>query len=218
MSITRILIITLLISSGVVAFMLFNLESHFPDTGNVDASSEPQNPAQTPVAPVMPAAPLIAQSQYDTNEIPDEEMSEDEAQEEMEQIAAAMTLLESNKDEERLEGVEKLAAYPNLESEMMLCQLLMTDVNDEVRNAAAQGLEVIDSPSDSTIADLLNALEDEVEDVRLSALSTLEGYVLGLEENSENYKKIKSGLIAKAANPSISKDTRDNINEFLKDQ
>ncbi|HSN23115.1 MAG TPA: hypothetical protein VLS45_02955, partial [Methylomicrobium sp.] len=71
---------------------------------------------------------------------------------------------------------------------------------------------------DSTIADLLNALEDEAEDVRLSVLSTLEGYMLRLEENSENYKKIQSGLIAKAANPSVLKDTRDNINEFLKDQ
>jgi hypothetical protein len=198
--------------------MLFNQESNSPDNGKMDTSSEPQNPVQVPVAPVTPATPLIAQSKFDTNEIPDEEMSEDEAQEEMEQIAAAMSLLESNKDEERLEGVEQLAAYPNLESEMMLCQLLMTDVNDEVRSAAAQGLEAIDSPSDSTIADLLNALEDEAEDVRLSALSTLEGYMLGLEENSENYKKIKSGLIAKAANPSISIDTRDNINEFLKDQ
>jgi hypothetical protein len=218
MSITRIFIFTLLILSGVVAFMLFDLESNSPDTGNMDTSSEPQNPAQAPVASGAPSAPLIAQSQFDTNEIPDEEMSEDEAQNEMEQIAAAMTLLESNMDEERLEGVEQLAAYPNLESEMMLCQLLMTDVNDEVRNAAAQGLEAIDSPSDSTIADLLNALEDEAEDVRLSALSTLEGYMLRLEENSANYKKIQSGLIAKATNPSVPKDTRDNINEFLKDQ
>jgi hypothetical protein len=218
MSITRIFIFTLLILSGVVAFMLFNLESNSPDTGNMDTSSESQNSAQAPVTPVAPSAPLIAQSKFDTNEIQDEEMSEDEAQNEMEQIAAAMTLLDSNKDEERLEGVEQLAAYPNLESEMMLCQLLMTDVNDEVRNAAAQGLEVIDSPSDSTIADLLNALEDEVEDVRLSALSTLEGYMLRLEENSENYKKIQSGLIAKAANLSISIGIRDNINEFLKDQ
>jgi HEAT repeat protein len=143
---------------------------------------------------------------------------EDEAQIEREQIAAAMALLYSTNNEERIEAVEQLGAYPSPETEATLSQLLTTDTNAEVRNAAALSLGSLDTPSDSTINGLVNALADQNEDVRFSALSTLEDFMLGLEEDAPNYKKIREELKAKAAGQGVPKDTREAISEILRDQ
>jgi HEAT repeat protein len=129
-----------------------------------------------------------------------------------------MRLLNSTKDEERVEGAELLATYPNSESEMILAQLLITDNDPDVRNAAAQSLGAVDVPLDSTIADLVNALEDETEDVRLSALSTLQGYLLSQEKDTESYKKIDLALKDKASSDNIPADIREAIDAFLKEQ
>ena len=72
-------------------------------------------------------------------------------------------------------------------------------------------------PSDSTLASLLTALDDQSEDVRFSALSTLEDFMLGQDEDSQTYKRIRSGLSAKADSQSLSEDLKDSIKEVLKD-
>jgi hypothetical protein len=71
---------------------------------------------------------------------------------------------------------------------------------------------------DSTIADLVNALEDEAEEVRLSALSTLQGYLLSQEKDTESYKKIDLALKNKASSDNIPADIRAAIDAFLKEQ
>ncbi|MFN5745143.1 MAG: HEAT repeat domain-containing protein [Methylococcaceae bacterium] len=224
MTLPRIIIFTLLISSGLVIYALFNIESDNPESGPTEELATASKPAATPSAqppgtatiapttngPTPPAAVEMAEP------APDE--IEDEAQIEREQIAAAMALLYSTNNEERIEAVEQLGAYPSPETEATLSQLLTTDTNAEVRNAAALSLGSLDTPSDSTINGLVNALADQNEDVRFSALSTLEDFMLGLEEDAPNYKKIQGELKAKAASQGVPKDTREAISEILRDQ
>jgi HEAT repeat protein len=79
-----------------------------------------------------------------SEEVFPEEITEDDVETEKELVDEAMRLLNSTKDEERVEGVELLATYPNSESEMILAQLLITDNDPDVRNAAAQSLGAVD--------------------------------------------------------------------------
>ena len=160
----------------------------------------------------------MAEFEADTTEIFTRQMTEGEAQFEMEQFDDAMDLLNGSKEDGRIEGVEQLGSLTGEESEMMLAKLLITDINPDLRNSAAQSLETFELPLESTITDLVSALEDESEDVRFSALSTLQTYMLRLEESKESYKKIELALKAKAANQSIHVDTREAINDFLKAQ
>lgn len=154
----------------------------------------------------------------DTAERFTRQMTEGETQFEMDQFDEAMDLINGSKEDGRIEGVEQLGSLTSEESEMMLARLLITDINPDLRNSAAQSLETFELPLDSTITDLVSALEDESEDVRFSALSTLQTYMLRLEEGKESYKKIEQGLKTKAANQSIHLDTREAINDFLKAQ
>jgi exonuclease VII large subunit len=224
MTLPRIIIFTLLISSGLVLYALFNIESDSPEavpseelaTASKPAPAQPAQPPGTAAiaSPHSGPTPPAAAEMVD----PASDEVEDEAQIEREQIAAAMALLYSTNNEERIEAVEQLGAYPSPETEATLSQLLTTDTNAEVRNAAALSLGSLDTPSDSTINGLVNALADQNEDVRFSALSTLEDFMLGLEEDAPNYKKIREELKAKAAGQGVPKDTREAISEILRDQ
>lgn len=213
MPISRILLITLLISSIIVAAVFYNLESdHSEDEapGSVTESA----PSPKPEAAPSPTAPPLS---MDEDSLSPDEMADDD-QIEKEQVAEAMTQLGSSNDEERIEAVEQLGAYPSPETEATLGQLLTTDANAEVRNAAALSLGSLDEPSDATIAALMSALEDQNEDVRFSALSTLEDFMLGLEEDAPNHQRIQDGLKLKAASRSVPEDLKESINEVLKDQ
>jgi hypothetical protein len=66
--------------------------------------------------------------------------------------------------------------------------------------------------------DLISALADESEDVRFSALSTLENYMLGLEEVSNSRKTIHSQLTAKTLSSELPQDTRDALTDILSDE
>jgi HEAT repeat protein len=111
-----------------------------------------------------------------------------------------------------------LGAYPTIDSEALLTKLLLNDTSSQVRNAAALSLGSVEEPLDSTIHDLLTALEDESEDVGLNALSILENYRLGLEETSDRYQIVRSQLTAKAASNQLTQNIRDTINLVLNDQ
>ncbi|NBY24028.1 MAG: HEAT repeat domain-containing protein [Gammaproteobacteria bacterium] len=210
MSIARILLITLLISSGIVALTLFNLES---DSGDNEVEEDATKTLNKPKIETPQAAKPTAPNDMG---MPGDE-SFDEAQIEREQIAEALSHLSSQKEEERIEAVEQLGAYPSPDTEATLSQLLTTDSNPEVRNAAALSLGSLDVPSDATLASLLTALDDQSEDVRFSALSTLEDFMLGQDEDSQTYKRIRSGLSAKVDAQSLSEDLKDSIKEVLKD-
>ena len=216
MSIARIILITLLISLGIVVLALFNLESDTtaqdgdePAVASSRPAAKPEKPAGTVATPPPPPS--------DEDLMAPDEMVDDE-QVEKEQIAEAMAQLNNSNQEERVEAVEQLGAYPNPETEATLGQLLTTDASPEVRNAAALSLGSLDEPSEATLAALMAALEDQNEDVRFSALSTLEDYFLGQEEDSPNYRRIKDGLRLKAGSRSVPDELKESINEVLRDQ
>jgi hypothetical protein len=214
MSIARILLFTLLLSSIIVAVALFNLESDSGDTETPETAAETTAPKTTP--PTATTSPMAPPTSMEEDLSSPEEM--DDEQLEKDQVAQAMALLNSTNDEERIEAVEQLGAYPSAETEAALAQILNTDANPEVRNAAALSLGAMDQPTDATIAALMTALEDQNEDVRFSALSTLEDFMLGQEENSPRYKQIKDGLAMKATSTGLPEDLKESINEVLKDQ
>ena len=129
-----------------------------------------------------------------------------------------MELINSADNEERIEGIELLGAYPNPESEAILTQLLTNEEASDIRNVAALSLGAFEVLVDSTINDLILALADESEDVRFSALSTLENYMLGLEEVSDSRKTIHSQLRAKTLSSELPQDTRDALTDILSDE
>jgi hypothetical protein len=216
MSIARIILITLLISLGIVVLALFNLESDSSTQDGDDPAVASGRPAAKPEKPAATAATPPPPPSAEDLLAPDEMV--DDEQVEKEQIAEAMAQLNNSNQEERVEAVEQLGAYPNPETEATLGQLLTTDASPEVRNAAALSLGSLDEPTEATVAALMAALEDQNEDVRFSALSTLEDYLLGQEEDSPNYRRIKDGLRLKAGSRSVPDELKESINEVLRDQ
>ena len=102
--------------------------------------------------------------------------------------------------------------------ELILGQLLATDTNPDVRNAAILSLGSIETFSNITINNLMNALEDESADVRFNALSTLQNSLLAMEKGSVSYKLTIDELIAKTSEQTLSIEIRDAINELLNNQ
>ena len=212
MSIGRILFITLIISSAIVALALFNLGSDSGDSDSTDEATALVKPTKEASKP--PPPPPGAAS---TNDLPVENDLIDDAQIEREQIAEAMAHLASQNQEERVEAVEQLGAYPSPDTEATLGQLLAADSNPEVRNAAALSLGSLDAPTESSLSILLSALDDQSEDVRFSALSTLEDFMLAQDENSPTYDRIRSALQTKVGASGVPDELKDSINEVLRD-
>ena len=213
MSIGRILLIPLIISSAIVALALFNLGSDSGDSEGTDDATALVKPAKEAPKPTAAAPPTPASS----GDLPVENDLIDDAQIEREQIAEAMAHLASQNQEERVEAVEQLGAYPSPDTEATLGQLLAADSNPEVRNAAALSLGSLDAPTESSLSILLSALDDQSEDVRFSALSTLEDFMLAQDENSPTYDRIRSALQTKVGASGVPEELRDSINEVLRD-
>lgn len=135
-----------------------------------------------------------------------------------EQVALAGEWLRSINPRQRIDGAEQLSAYPTAEAEKLLVDALVTDIAPEVRSAAAQSLAAFERPTQAAVAALLAAVEDENEDVRLSALNTLENIAAGEETGSPRYKKILAGLKKAAKSGRVPSETREAIRDFLQDQ
>ena len=208
-------IITFLIFSGVVVSILFDQDIIPRDCQSV--SDVESSLSKQKIQVIHYEKPWVLKSVTDSEKNIRSRLVKDEDYRKQALIINSMELVKSAEDKERIEGVEQLVAYPSVESEMKLTQLLLTDSNSEVRNAAALSLVSIKSPSYATIDDLISALEDESKDVRFSALSTLQDYVLRQENNLEYGQKIQSELTYKIGNKNFPDDTRDAINEMLKE-
>jgi len=146
------------------------------------------------------------------------EQIEEDARIDEEQVALAREWLESADPRERIGGAEQLAAYPTPDAELLLVNALATDPDPQVRRAAAQSLEAFEAPTEQTIAALLAGLQDESEEVQMSAWATLEGLVLNEEDDSMRARQIITGLEEKVSSTRLAADTRDAILEFLEDQ
>ena len=208
-------IITFLIFSGVVVSILFDQDispRDYQSVSDVESSLSKQK-----IQVIHYEKPWALKPITDPKKTTRSGLVDDENYRKQALSINSMELVRSAEDKERVEGVEQLVAYPSVEAEMIFTQLLLTDSNSEVRNAAALSLVSIKSPSYATIDDLISALEDESKDVRFSALSTLQDYVLRQENNLEYGQKIQSELTYKIGNKNFPDDTRDAINEMLKE-
>lgn len=136
----------------------------------------------------------------------------------MSQVALASEWLGSLDPQQRLDGAEQLSAYPTRSAEVLLIKALVTDTDPEVRVAAAQSLNAFEHLQDTAIIVLLAAVEDENEDVQLSALNTLESLVANEQNGSARYKKIMTRLKKKAKSSRLSQETRAAVRGFIEDQ
>jgi signal recognition particle GTPase len=146
-------------------------------------------------------------------------VEEAEEPDEQAQVAAALAQLYNASDvSQRIEGAEQLGAYPTPEAESALAQVLGSDSNADVRSAAAQSLGYVEKPTDTTLNALAGALEDQNEEVRMNALSTLEDFLLGADEGSSIHNKVLTELKSRKASQTVPKETREAIKEILEDQ
>ena len=137
---------------------------------------------------------------------------------EKEENARAQGLLSSKNDEERIEGLELLGAYPSPINEAILIRYLRSKENPEIRSTAAISLSTLENPTASTIDGLLDTLEDPSEDVRFSALSTLEDYLTMEENNSSIHRHIQAGLRAKLQSKRLQVDIEKEIDDIVRDR
>jgi hypothetical protein len=218
MSIKRIIVLSLIILSIALAISLVvGVPFMTPSEPPVEAPPKTAKPSIPPTLPA-PARNTVPMPQNPAPPPLEEGGNEYDEQTEEQQLATAREQLNSADAEQRVEGAEQLGAFPTKETEILLVQALATDSEAEVRNAAAQSLGYVEKPTDATIDALMTALEDRDEDVRTSALSTLEDFMVESGEGSKRSKKILAGLKAKAASRGTPKDLREAIRDVLEDQ
>jgi hypothetical protein len=202
-----------------VALILVALAVHrFFQTSGEDGSGsmtvEPKSAAVPPPGYGLLAERLQALAQRQ----PTPEEWEEERQYDREQALALAPDLHDPGAEKRIETAEQLGAFPSEEAEVLLIETLAGDPDPDVRVAAVQSLENFEHLRDETIAGLLGALEDENEEVRMSALTLLETRVSNEARSSVRYKKIVTGLKKKAVSRRTPAGTRRAIRAFLEDQ
>ena len=142
-------------------------------------------------------------------------MVDAEIQENAALYTKALDLINSPQKDERVAAIQYLGAYPNQASETLLTQLLTTDQEPSVRNAAARSLGIIYKPTEPTLEALLNALEDESEAVRFTALTTIENYLLREDSYSEKATALKSALETKILSNAVSNTVKEAIQKVL---
>lgn len=206
----KVLLVLLAITLAIL-FGRFFLEEKNPP------SLESEQVRQTVSVPSQIDLQALAERAGSPPPLTPEQIKED-ARIDAEQVALARQWLESADSKQRVDGAEQLAAYPTPEAEMLLIDALATDPDPQVRSVAAQSLEVFEQPTEQTIAALLTALQDENEEVQMSAWATLEGIVSKEEDDSVRARQIIAGLKEKATSAGLATDTREVILEFLQDQ
>jgi len=93
-----------------------------------------------------------------------------------------------------------------------------SDMEPEVRRIAAHSLAAFNEPMESTTAGLLAALQDDDENVQISAFNTLSTYVTRLEYNAKSMKSLLANLNAVASSRYAKATTKTAIRSFLADQ
>jgi hypothetical protein len=141
-----------------------------------------------------------------------------EATREKKEMARAQQLLASTNEQHRIEGLKLLGAFPSPINEVILVGCLRSQENPEIRSTAALSLSNLERPSASTIDTLLGALEDSSEDVRFSALATLEDYLILVRQDPAAQQRIREGLRAKLQSNRLQVDIQKDIDEIVHDR
>jgi HEAT repeat protein len=134
------------------------------------------------------------------------------------ELARAQQLLASTNEYQRIEGLKLLGAYPSPVNEVILVGYLKSQENPKIRSTAALSLSTLGRPSASTIDTLLSTLEDSSEDVRFSALSTLEDYLIFAKQDSAINQRIREGLRVKLEAKRLQSDIQRDIDDIVHDR
>ena len=134
------------------------------------------------------------------------------------ELARARQLRTSTKEQQRIEGLKLLGAYPSLVNEVILVGYLRSQENPKIRSTAALALSTLGKPSASTIDSLLSALDDSSEDVRFSALATLEDYLILVKQDPAAQQRIREGLRAKLQSNRLQADIQKDIDDIVHDR
>ena len=189
-----------------------------PESVNTILVGEPEKQTLEIKRAALSAKQVITQQKSQPSKTQVNVLLQEEIELEQEQTTLALELINSTDNEEWTEGIEILSAYPKPEFEIILAQLLANDDEPDIRNVAALGLASFDVLSDASISDLMTALNDKSEDVRLNSWSTLDNYLMGLEEESHSRKMILSQLTTKLTNKEIPEDISETIKESLESE
>lgn len=142
-----------------------------------------------------------------------EEITEDNAYT-AEQISQAGEWLSDVDAEQRLMGAEQLGAYPSTESEKLLVEALNKDRDEQVRIASAVSLSYMHTLSHASQKALIDALQDDSEELRSAAFSTLQALV----NRGESVKQILNLLKKQMKSKKTPIETREAIKDYLLDQ
>lgn len=146
---------------------------------------------------------------------PTPEQIAEEQRIEREQVAAALASLRGADADERVSGAQQLGAYPTREAEQGLAEALAGDKSGAVRAAAAQSLAFVKEPRPRGVKTLLGAVLDSDPEVRAAAIDTLQGYLNGLDPESQAFRQIRKGLAGLARSGRLDRDTRATLRELL---
>lgn len=149
--------------------------------------------------------------------LPTPEQIAEERRVEQEQVADALRSLKSSDVDERVGGVQQLAAYPTKEAEKRVAEALAGDKSAAVRVAAALSLLSFKAPHRNSVKVLLEAVLDRDAAVRAAALDTLQGYLNGLDPESKAFRQVRKGLAGLATSGRLSRETRATLRELLAD-
>jgi hypothetical protein len=201
-----IVIPTLIITADVTYFLV---------TSNRSTQQEDTLPKALEKQPTP--TPLVESSRQNVYP-PIQEVMDDGTPYEDKQVAAASAWANNPELKQRIIAVEQLGAYTTPESESMLTTVLASDMDPEVRRIAAQSLAAFKKPMESTTASLLAALQDDDENVQISAFNTLSTYVTRFEYDAKPMKNLLSNLNAVAMSSYAKVSTKIAIRSFLDDQ
>ena len=180
------------------------------------SSSRQENPDEREPANAPIKLPTSSPSQQPIASAP-QPTPADEDNEKMEN-ARAKELLRSTNQSQRIEGLELLGAYPSPTNEAILADYLVSRESPEIRSIAAISLSTLENPTPSTIDTLLNTLDDPSEDMRFSALSTLEDYLTVAESGSAAQRRIQKGLRSKLESKCLQADIQKDIDDIVHDR
>lgn len=209
-------LIATLVAGGFVVYRLLQPESL--GEPEISATPTPTVKATPEAAPAPAALPHAEEIAAQMNRPLTQEEEIDEEQTDAEQVLEALESLKSKDPDERVTGVEQLAAFPTAEAEQQLVVTMAGDADADVRSAAAQSLGQFETVSDASLDALLKALEDKSEDVQISALDSIESVASDLESDSLRFKKIVAELKKRKSMKKLKVETRQSIKEFLEDQ
>ncbi|MGZ5051898.1 MAG: hypothetical protein ACXWF8_00610 [Methylobacter sp.] len=134
-----------------------------------------------------------------------------------ERVRSAIEQLKSHDVHQRIVATETLNAYRTFESERQLSETMLHDDNAQVRQTAAQGLNLFQNLSEHTVYSLFKALRDKDKQTGKESLNTLLNYTLRISDTDKfqsMLKKLQHEARANHKNLSV----RAELKAFIKDQ